>query len=163
MLLPWKLSFGGVLQVEVHHLAAHFFSRQQMPMMSGTLRLVVTLRSLSCDVHHGRWRMPPYARATRNRCSRLALTQQVASRHHSSVASSSRMLLDALSPEYQLLQQSLVPTLHFQKSLPRLPIPRLEKTCQRYLSALEPLVSADQLEQTRKIVNAFRDSEGPGG
>lgn len=67
-----------------------------------------------------------------------------------------------MSPEYQLLQQSLVPTLHFQKSLPRLPIPRLEKTCQRYLSALEPLVSADQLEQTRKIVNAFRDSEGPG-
>ncbi|CAF96029.1 unnamed protein product, partial [Tetraodon nigroviridis] len=33
------------------------------------------------------------------------------------------------------LQRSLVPTMHYQKSLPRLPIPKLEDTMKRFLAA----------------------------
>uniref|UniRef100_A0A452IUI2 Uncharacterized protein n=1 Tax=Gopherus agassizii TaxID=38772 RepID=A0A452IUI2_9SAUR len=36
---------------------------------------------------------------------------------------------------FQYLHRSIVPTMHFQKSLPRLPIPRLEDTVRRYLNA----------------------------
>lgn len=52
--------------------------------------------------------------------------------------------------------------MHFQKSLPRLPIPNLEKTCERYLSALEPLVSAGELQSSRRLVQEFKDKDGPG-
>ena len=39
------------------------------------------------------------------------------------------------SDEYQFLHKSPVHTLKFQKSLPRLPIPKLEDTCKRYLES----------------------------
>lgn len=39
---------------------------------------------------------------------------------------------------YQYIQESLLPTDHFQLSLPRLPIPKLEDTCVRYLRAQKP-------------------------
>lgn len=49
--------------------------------------------------------------------------------------------------------------MHFQKSLPRLPIPKLEKTCQRYLSALEPVIATEEYDRTRKIVDKFLKGE----
>lgn len=61
---------------------------------------------------------------------------------------------------YQFIHQSELPTMHFQKSLPRLPIPLLEKTCQRYLSAVQPIVDSEQFEQTRKAVEHFREGVG---
>ncbi|CAK9831213.1 Carnitine O-palmitoyltransferase 2, mitochondrial [Anthophora retusa] len=36
--------------------------------------------------------------------------------------------------EYQYLERSKTPTMHFQQSLPRLPIPKLEDTCRRRCS-----------------------------
>lgn len=68
--------------------------------------------------------------------------------------------VDISSPEYQFLERSILPTMCFQKSLPRLPIPKLEKTCERYLNALEPLVSPEDLENTRVLVHAFKNNEG---
>lgn len=65
-----------------------------------------------------------------------------------------------MSADYQFLERSVLPTMCFQKSLPRLPIPKLEKTCERYLQALEPLVSAEELEKTRALVNDFKNKEG---
>lgn len=62
--------------------------------------------------------------------------------------------------KYQYLQRSKVPTLHFQKSLPRLPIPPLEKTCSRYLRSLQPVVTADELEKTTAIVKDFGEGQG---
>ncbi|KAB1268297.1 Carnitine O-palmitoyltransferase 2; mitochondrial [Camelus dromedarius] len=44
----------------------------------------------------------------------------------------------------QYLQRSIVPTMHYQDSLPRLPIPKLEDTIRRYLSAQKPLLDDDQ-------------------
>lgn len=50
--------------------------------------------------------------------------------------------------------------MYFQKSLPRLPIPVLEKTCERYLAALRPLLNDETYNQTEKVVNTFKSSSG---
>ena len=60
------------------------------------------------------------------------------------------------------IQRTRVPTLHFQPSLPRLPIPRLEDTCSRYLDALIPVTTDEQLSKTRSIVAEFRRVGGKG-
>ncbi|XP_055857990.1 carnitine O-palmitoyltransferase 2, mitochondrial [Episyrphus balteatus] len=61
---------------------------------------------------------------------------------------------------YQYLHKSKLPTLYFQKSLPRLPIPELEKTCQRYLAAVEPILSPESLQTTKSIVSKFSSGTG---
>lgn len=43
------------------------------------------------------------------------------------------------SDDYQYLQRGQIPMLHFQRSLPRLKVPDLQKTCDRFLAAVEPL------------------------
>ncbi|XP_064098203.1 carnitine O-palmitoyltransferase 2, mitochondrial-like [Macrobrachium nipponense] len=62
--------------------------------------------------------------------------------------------------EYQYVHKSKVPTMHFQKSLLRLPIPDLEKTCSRYLRSQKALLSDDEYKVTENIVNQFKT--GPG-
>lgn len=52
--------------------------------------------------------------------------------------------------------------MHFQPSLPRLPIPKLEDTCRRYLNAQKPLLSKKQLEKTEIYVNEFLTKDGIG-
>lgn len=62
---------------------------------------------------------------------------------------------------YQYLQRSKVPTYKFQRSLPRLKIPKLEKSCERYIAALDPIFNKDpNLAQARNKAIQFRD--GPG-
>ncbi|XP_034482821.1 carnitine O-palmitoyltransferase 2, mitochondrial [Drosophila innubila] len=61
---------------------------------------------------------------------------------------------------YQYLQTSKLPTLYFQRSLPRLPIPLLEKSCERFLSAVQPIVSPDEYRQTQQVVEEFRQGIG---
>ncbi|KAJ8730685.1 hypothetical protein PYW08_002098 [Mythimna loreyi] len=61
---------------------------------------------------------------------------------------------------YQYLQRSKLPTMHFQKSLPRLPIPDLSKTGERYLKALRPLLNDNQFEEANKRTYNFIDKEG---
>ncbi|XP_015116644.1 carnitine O-palmitoyltransferase 2, mitochondrial isoform X2 [Diachasma alloeum] len=51
--------------------------------------------------------------------------------------------------------------MHFQKSLPRLPIPKLEDTCRRYLRAQEPILSPEEFKKTSDNVVAFQSKEGP--
>jgi hypothetical protein len=43
-----------------------------------------------------------------------------------------------------LLERSTVPTMHFQDSLPRMPVPPLVPTIVKYLAALKPIVTAEQ-------------------
>ncbi|XP_042907530.1 carnitine O-palmitoyltransferase 2, mitochondrial isoform X2 [Parasteatoda tepidariorum] len=50
--------------------------------------------------------------------------------------------------------------MHFQNSLPRLPIPELEKTCERYINSVKPLLTADELQKTIGIVENFKSSPG---
>lgn len=73
----------------------------------------------------------------------------------------SRKLKSSLAgDDYEFIQRSKVPTFHFQPSLPRLPIPVLEKTCERYLAAQRPLLSDEQYEKTKNITMEFSKNEG---
>uniref|UniRef100_A0AAQ4R334 Carnitine O-acetyltransferase n=1 Tax=Gasterosteus aculeatus aculeatus TaxID=481459 RepID=A0AAQ4R334_GASAC len=54
-------------------------------------------------------------------------------------------------PVTQIPERSLV----HQEGLPKLPVPPLKQTCERYLAALEPIVSEEELEYTRKLVKEF--------
>lgn len=62
---------------------------------------------------------------------------------------------------YQYLQTSKIPTNKFQRSLPRLKIPKLDKTCQRYIAALEPLFAGDA-RYNKAIEVAKQFQIGPG-
>lgn len=48
-----------------------------------------------------------------------------------------------------------------QDSLPKLPIPELEKTCSRYLEALSALQSPREQEETKAAVQDFLKTDGP--
>ncbi|KAJ0065400.1 hypothetical protein NL108_009534 [Boleophthalmus pectinirostris] len=58
------------------------------------------------------------------------------------------------------LHRSIVPSMHYQKSLPRLPIPKLEDTIRRYLAAQRPLLDDDQFRNTEKIAEDFKNGVG---
>ncbi|KAL3289715.1 hypothetical protein HHI36_023115 [Cryptolaemus montrouzieri] len=60
----------------------------------------------------------------------------------------------------QYIQISKIPTLHFQKSLPRLPIPKLNATCERYLAAQKPLLIEESYRKTESNVNRFCATKG---
>lgn len=62
--------------------------------------------------------------------------------------------------DYKYWQNSVIPTMHFQKSLPRLPIPKLEKTCERYLAAQRPLLTNELYSKTETNLIDFQDSVG---
>ncbi|KAK3683844.1 Choline/Carnitine o-acyltransferase-domain-containing protein [Podospora appendiculata] len=52
-------------------------------------------------------------------------------------------------------------TFAHQDKLPKLPIPDLDSTCQRYLNALKPLQSPREHGETRNAVQEFLRGEGP--
>jgi carnitine O-acetyltransferase len=52
-------------------------------------------------------------------------------------------------------------TLAQQDKLPKLPIPDLAGTCQRYLAALKPLQSSREHAETKQAVEEFLNHEGP--
>ncbi|XP_077456951.1 carnitine O-acetyltransferase [Stigmatopora argus] len=56
-----------------------------------------------------------------------------------------------LGPVTHIQERSLV----HQEGLPKLPVPPLKQTCENYLAALEPIVSEEELEHTRKLVDEF--------
>lgn len=48
-----------------------------------------------------------------------------------------------------------------QDKLPKLPIPELASTCQRYIDALRPLQSARERAETQIAVREFLQQDGP--
>lgn len=70
-----------------------------------------------------------------------------------------RLLSTGFEPS-QYLQRSIVPTMHYQDSLPRLPIPKLEDTIRRYLSAQKPLLDDSQFRKTEELCKSFESGIG---
>ena len=52
--------------------------------------------------------------------------------------------------------------LKYQSSLPKLPVPPLHQSLQKYLKAVRPLVNDEQFEKTSKVVQEFGKSNGIG-
>ncbi|XP_049316344.1 carnitine O-palmitoyltransferase 2, mitochondrial isoform X1 [Bactrocera dorsalis] len=61
---------------------------------------------------------------------------------------------------YQFLQHSKLPTYYFQKSLPRLPIPKLKLTASRFLSAVQPILDQKEYDRTVRILSDFVSGDG---
>ena len=56
----------------------------------------------------------------------------------------------------------MLPSDYFQRSLPRLSIPKLEDTKQRYLKAQSVLLNPDEYKYTEDVVNKFVQGRGQG-
>ena len=52
-------------------------------------------------------------------------------------------------------------TYAFQDQLPKLPVPELESSCQRYLESLSPLQTSKEHQDSKVAVKEFLKYEGP--
>ncbi|CAJ0558722.1 unnamed protein product, partial [Mesorhabditis spiculigera] len=62
--------------------------------------------------------------------------------------------------EYQFLHKSELPSYHFQKSLRRLPIPKLSDTSNRYLASAKVVLGEADYARTEKLMREFENGEG---
>ncbi|KAI9014355.1 acyltransferase ChoActase/COT/CPT [Phycomyces nitens] len=65
-----------------------------------------------------------------------------------------------LAPKTPIDTTAAGPMLRYQKNLPKLPVPALHNTLQKYLQSVRPLLSDEDFQKTQTAVNEF---EAPGG
>ncbi|EFO22172.2 choline/Carnitine O-acyltransferase [Loa loa] len=63
--------------------------------------------------------------------------------------------------DYQYVHKSDIPTYQFQRSLRRLPIPKLSDSCRRLIGAAEAVLQKGELELLKELVEDFLTHEGP--
>lgn len=67
--------------------------------------------------------------------------------------------LSNVKKDYNYLENSIIPTYHFQKSLTKLKIPELSDTFDKYLKALQPLLSDTEWKDAEKSTIQFKNNE----
>ncbi|KAI0913636.1 acyltransferase ChoActase/COT/CPT [Ustulina deusta] len=77
------------------------------------------------------------------------------------MAPASRRSNSSLPPGY-VEDKSKGPTLRFQESLPRLPVPTLEETAARYVKSIHALLSPVEFAASKKVVDEFIRPGGVG-
>lgn len=92
-------------------------------------------------------------------CSQVMARSPANSKHMPIVLRSMATASSSQTDSYQYLQCSKLPTLYFQKSLPRLPIPLVDKSCERFLTAVQPITTPEEFSETQQIVEKFRMHE----
>ena len=58
------------------------------------------------------------------------------------------------------LMRGTIPTMHFQQSMPRLPLPKLEHTIDRFSDALQPLLSEAEFDEFNQVLKSFEKNDG---
>lgn len=66
------------------------------------------------------------------------------------------------SSDQDLLQGCTVSSDFFQSSLPRLPIPKLDKTGEKYLASQRVLLNDEDYSKTETFTKNFLENEGKG-
>lgn len=61
---------------------------------------------------------------------------------------------------YYLPADSTESTFCYDEDRPPLPLPKLDHTLKRYLESLKPFGTAEELENTKKIIETFRKGVG---
>ncbi|KAI4903245.1 hypothetical protein NFI96_022052 [Prochilodus magdalenae] len=102
---------------------------------------------LSNNINSAVWKLKPSALRT-TAAARFVRTEN--QRKYSSKA----------GEDSEYLHKSIVPTMHYQKSLPRLPVPKLEDTIRRYLAAQRPLLNDERYSKTEKLAHDFQNGIG---
>ncbi|KAG9035876.1 Carnitine O-acetyltransferase mitochondrial [Tulasnella sp. JGI-2019a] len=63
------------------------------------------------------------------------------------------------APPGYAIDPTVGPMLQYERSLPRLPVPTLHSTAAKYLETVEPLVTPQEFEETKKAVQSFVTSD----
>ncbi|KAL3913718.1 MAG: hypothetical protein SGPRY_007883 [Prymnesium sp.] len=67
----------------------------------------------------------------------------------------------AAAPSHALLRRSRIPTMHFQRSLPKLPIPKLHSSLERLRYFASPVVDPSELHDLDRCIAEFSATHGP--
>ena len=65
------------------------------------------------------------------------------------------------APGFEVLHRSRLPTYHFQQSLPKLPVPKLDDTLHRMMYAAQPITTKAEFEELCKLAADFGAGLGP--
>lgn len=65
-----------------------------------------------------------------------------------------------LAPKRSLTTATAIPSITNPENLPHLPLPKLEDTADKYLRTVQPLLSEEKFEKTRRIVEDFVTGKG---
>lgn len=103
--------------------------------------------------------MPSYTTAVRTFKMPKSLNESLASADTSDQGRAARQRSYSVASEQQGQKQGI--TFAAQDKLPKLPIPELESTAAKYLTALKPLQSPREHAETKQAVEEFLKTDGP--
>jgi len=96
----------------------------------------------------------------------LGLCWRLHSCHQYATAAKAKVLdadsVDWKGNEVQMFPLSTLGTYYFQKSLPRLPVPTLQLTTQRYLDSIQCILTPEEFKHTKALCKEFEEGDGPG-